>query len=123
MSSKSGQTFSQLTPAILFFVAGAFWAGVVLLGGGAYLTWAAVTSLLSGAFLVALPSNRATNPLVMASGLFGIILTVYQLYLGLTLFGTILNTVAIYNTGPFAIITVIYAYLLFFTRPAEDKSK
>jgi len=110
-----------LTPAILFFVAAAFWAGVVILGGGVYLTWAAVTSLLSGAFLVELPSNRATNPLVMASGLFGIILTVYQLYLGLTLFGTILNTVAIYNTVPFAAVTVLYGYLLFFARTAQDE--
>ena len=71
MSSKPGQTLSQLTPAILFFVAGAFWVGIVLLGGGVYLIWAAATSLLSGALLVALPSNRITFPLVAASAVFG----------------------------------------------------
>jgi hypothetical protein len=111
-----------MAPAILFFVAAAFWAGIVLLGGGVYLTWAAATGLLSGALLVALPSNRATNPLVVASALFGILLTLYQLYLGLTLIGTVLNTVAIYNTVPFAIFTVLYAYLLLFTRPAQKTS-
>jgi hypothetical protein len=107
----------------LFFVAGAFWVGIVLLGGGVYLTWAAATSLLSGALLIALPSNRITFPLVAASAVFGVILTLYQLYLGLTLVGTILNTVAIYNVGAFAIFTVVYGYLLLFTRPAQEKAE
>ena len=122
MSSKSDQRSPQLAPAILFFVAAAFWAGILVLGGGAYLVWAAVTSLLSGAFLIALPSNWATDPLVAASALFGGVLTLYQLLLGLTLIGTILNMVAVYNTVPFALFLVLYAYLLLFTRSSRRKS-
>jgi hypothetical protein len=111
-----------MVPAILFFVAAAFWAGIVVLGGGTYLIWAAATSLLSGALMVEFPSNRVTNPLVAASAVFGAILTLYQLYVGLTLIGSIFDTVAIYNTVPFAAVTALYAYVLLFSNPKAEKS-
>jgi hypothetical protein len=121
--SKPDRGLTQLAPPILFFVAAAAWAAIVLLGGGVYLAWAALTSLLSGVLLVAAPSNRATFPLVVASSVFGGVLTLYQLYVGLTLIGSILNTVAIYSTVPFALFTVLYGYILLFARPAGAKEE
>jgi hypothetical protein len=104
-----------MTPAILFFAGGAFWAVITLLGGGVFLLWPAATSILSGLLLLLLPASRFTKPLYAASGLFGIVLTLYQVYVGLTDIGTILNTVA------FLLATVLYAYLLVFAYPKEEK--
>ena len=117
--SKSDLTVSGLAPAILFFVAGAFWVAVALLGGGVYLVWAAATSLASGALIIWMPLNRITNPFMAATCLFGLVLTIYQLYLGLTLIGTMFNTVAIYNTVPFAAFAIVYAYVLIFATPRQ----
>ena len=117
MSSEPERSLSKLVSIILFFVAAAFWIAMMALGGGVFLSWAALTSLLSGVFLLVWPNSRFTNPLVIASSIFGIIITLVQVYLGLTLVGTILGTVALYNTVPFAVVAALYVYLLFFTKP------
>lgn len=117
MAKPSESPAWRITPAVLFIAAGAFWVAIAALGGGAFLLWPAATSLLSGVLLLTVPTNRVTGPLFAASGLFGAVLTFYQLYIGLTDVGTFLGTVALYNTVPFAAVLVLYAYLLIFAFP------
>jgi hypothetical protein len=109
---KSNLGMMQMASVVLFLVTGAFWAGIVLVGGGVYLGWGAVTAVLSGVFLLAFASQWVTRPLAIASCLFGLVLTVYQLYLGLSVLGTALQTAGIYTSALFAVFTVIYLYLL-----------
>lgn len=98
--------------APLFLVAGAFWVGIVVLGGGVYLTWGAITAILSAVLLLAFASQWVTRPLAISSCLFGLVLTIYQLYIGLTALGTVVQTAGIYSSAIFAILTIIYLFLL-----------
>jgi hypothetical protein len=117
---KSGQGVTAMVPAILYFVAGVFWIGVIVTGGGLLLFWAALSCLLSGAFLLAWASSWVTRPLITASALFGLVLTVYQLYVALTLVGTGLDPVAEITGALFGVLTVVYLYLLFMGRGKKE---
>jgi hypothetical protein len=57
----------------------------------------------------------------MASTLFGVILTLYQLYLGLTVLVTGLTSVAVISVPLFLVFTLVYLYLLYTAarRPQE----
>ncbi len=110
---KTGQGVTAMAPAILYFVAGVFWIGVIATGGGLLLFWAALSCLASGVFLVAWASSWVTRPLASATAAFGLVLTVYQLYVALTLVGTGLDPVAEITGGLFGVLTVVYLYLLF----------
>ncbi len=96
---------------ILYFVAGVFWIGIVATGGGPLLLLAALTCILSGALLFAMPSNWVTRPLAGASALFGLALTVYQAYEASTLLGTNLGTLGIYSVALFGVFALVYVYL------------
>lgn len=94
---------------ILFLVEGVFWLGVVLTGGALLLIFAALAFIASGLLLVSRPENRLTRPLAGASALFGLTLTLYQVYEASTLFGTSLSTVGLSSgavSGVFAIVSV-----------------
>jgi len=113
--------FGMLSP-ILFFAAGVFWVGIVAVGGGFLLVWAALTCFITGAFLVVWSTNWVARPLAKASAVFGLALTVYQLYVGLTLVGTGLDPVAEITTGLFGVMTAVYVYLLLFGRTTKKVS-
>jgi hypothetical protein len=102
----------QMVPAILFLATGVFWTAIVIAGGGILLLWAALTCFLSGILLMSEASHWITRALAGSSVLFGLILTIYQLYLGVGLLGISL-TAAIYSTVFFGIFTVVYLYLLY----------
>lgn len=120
---KTPQTTMGMVPPILFFVVGVFWAGVVVTGGGFLLFWAALSCFLSGIFLLVWASSWVTNPLSKATGVFGLALTIYQIYIGLTLIGTGLDPVALISVGLFAVITVVYLYLLVFSSSAAREKE
>ncbi|MDA4135980.1 MAG: hypothetical protein OK449_03120 [Thaumarchaeota archaeon] len=111
---KSEQGIAGMAPTILYFVAGVFWVGVIVVGGGFLLFWAALACFLSGIFLFNWASSWVTRPLTRATALFGLALTLYQLYVALTLIGTGLDSVALISAGLFGLLTVVYLYLLFF---------
>jgi hypothetical protein len=111
---KSERGMSGLAPTVLYFVTGAFWVGILVTGGGILLFWAALTCFLSGIFLVAWASNWVTRPLTKATALFGLTLTVYQLYVALTVIGTGLDSAVLVSGVLFGAFTVIYLYLLLF---------
>lgn len=111
-----------MLPAVLFFATGVFWAGILATGGGVLLAWAALTCFASGAFLIVWSSNWVTRPLNVATALFGLVLTVYQVYLSLTIVGTGLGSLAAYSSAAFALFTIVYVYLLF-TSLAEEKQE
>jgi hypothetical protein len=102
---------SKVTP-LLFLVEGAFWVGMIATGSGVLLGWAAVTSLASGVVLLGAPSNPFSRPLAGASVLFGLTLTIYQMYAASTILGTTQSTVGAYSAGLFLLFTVVYLYLL-----------
>lgn len=103
-----------MTPTILYFVAGVFWVGVLIAGGGGLLYWPALTCFVSGIVLYLWSSSWVTRPLIYATTLFGLVLTVYQLFVAATLIGTGLDPIAGITGAVFAVLTVIYLYLLLF---------
>ena len=110
---ESDQSILARLPTILFFVTGVFWAGIIASGGGVLLAWAVLTCFVSGAFLVMWSASWITKPLVASSSLFGLVLTVYQLYVGLTVLGTGLPSVALVSVPLFVVFTLVYLYLLY----------
>jgi len=96
---------------ILFLVVGVFWLGIVATGGGLLLVLAALTFILSGVLLLAMPSSWVGRPLAGASALFGLTLTIYQAYEAATLFGSNLSTVGLSSFGVFGVFALVCAYL------------
>jgi len=96
---------------ILFFAEGALWVGMVATGSGPLLGLAALSCILSGVFLLAMPSNWVSRPLAGASALFGLVLTVYQGYLASTLLGSNLSNLGTYSLAVFAVFSLVYVYL------------
>jgi len=119
---KTSATALGMLSPILYFVAGVFWLGIVVVGGGFLLIWAALACFITGIFLVAWSSSWVVRPLAKASAVFGLALTVYQLYVGLTLVGTGLDPVAEITSGLFGVMTAIYLYLLLFGRAAKKEA-
>jgi hypothetical protein len=118
---KTDQSLVARVPTILFFVTGVFWAGIIVDGGGSLLVWAILTCFASGAFLMLWATSWFTRPLVAASALFGVVLTIYQLYLALVTLGSGLPGLAIVSAPLFAVFTVIYLYLFYAcTWPKEE---
>ncbi len=105
------KSIGDLLVPVLFFVAGAFWLGIVATGGGPLLGLAALSCILSGAFLLARPSHWVSRPLAGASALFGLALTVYQAYEASTLLGTNLGSLGTYSLVAFGAFALVYAYL------------
>ena len=110
---KPEQSMLARAPGILFFVTGVFWAGVVVTGGGVLLGWAALSCFASGALLVMRATSWVTRPLVAASSLFGVVLTIYQLYVGVSALGGGVSSVGIVSVPLFLIFTVVYLYLIY----------
>ena len=110
---KSDQSILARAPVILFFVTGIFWAGVIATGGGVLLGWAVLSCFASGAFLFMWASSWITRPLAASSSLFGLVLTVYQLYVGAGVLGTALSSAALISVPLFVVFTVVYLYLLY----------
>lgn len=119
---KSAGGIGGATPTILYFVAGVFWVVVLVAGGGSLLFWPALTCFVSGIMLYAWSSSWITRPLVYATALFGLVLTVYQLYVALTLIGTGLDPIAAITGAIFAVLTAIYLYLLLFGNRRRDEA-
>jgi hypothetical protein len=119
---KSEHGFAAMAPTILYFVAGVFWIGILATGGGDLLFWAALTCFLSGIFLFAWASSWLTRPLTTATAVFGLALTLYQVYVALTLIGTGLDSAALISGVVFGVLTVIYLYL-FFSGVAKDRAE
>ena len=69
------KSLRELLLPILFFVEGAFWVVTVAAGAGGLLLFAALTGVLSGVLLVAMPSHWVTRPLAGATALFGLTLS------------------------------------------------
>jgi len=101
----------ELLVPILFLVEGVFWLGVVVTGGGVLLLFAALAFVVSGVLLVWMPKGRATRPLAGASALFGLTLTVYQVYEASTLFGTGLSTIGLSSGAIFGVFAIVCVYL------------
>lgn len=102
-----------MLPTILYLVAGVFWVGVLVAGGGDLLFWAALTCFVSGLVLYQWATSWIATPLTTATALFGLTLTLYQVYVALTLIGSGLDSAALISGALFGVLTVIYLYLLF----------
>lgn len=96
---------------ILFLAEGVFWLGVVVTGGALLLTLAALAFIVSGLLLVSSPENRLTRPLAGGSALFGLTLTIYQIYQASTLFGTSLSTLGVSSGAIFVVFAIVSVYL------------
>ena len=102
---------NELIVPILFFAEGAFWVAVVATGGAPLLLFAALAGVLSGVLLVVMPSHWVTRPLAGASALFGLTLTVFQVYEASTLFGTSLSSLGLSSGAIFGVFAVVCVYL------------
>ena len=101
----------ELLIPILFLVEGVFWLGIVATGGALLLVFAALAFVVSGLLLLQMPDSWATRPLAGASALFGLTLTVYQVYQAATLFGTSLSNVGLSSGVIFGAFAIICVYL------------
>ena len=101
----------ELLIPILFIVEGVFWLGIVATGGAPLLVFAALAFIVSGLLLLQMPDSWATRPLAGASALFGLTLTVYQVYQAATLFGTSLSNVGLFSGAVFGAFAIICVYL------------
>jgi hypothetical protein len=101
----------ELLVPILFLVEGVFWLGIVATGGAQLLVLAALAFILSGVLLFAMPSGWVTRPLAGASALFGLTLTLYQVYEASTLFGTGLSTLGLESGAIFGLFAILSIYL------------
>jgi hypothetical protein len=101
----------ELLIPILFLVEGVFWLGIVATGGAALLVLAALAFIVSGLLLFAMPDGWATRPLAGASALFGLTLTVYQVYEAATLFGTSLSNVGLASGAIFGVFAIVSVFL------------
>lgn len=101
----------ELIVPILFLAVGVFWLGIVATGGAPLLLLAVLAFIVSGLVLIAMPTSWAAKPLAGASALFGLTLTIYQVYVASTLFGTGLGTLGLTTGAVFAVFAIICAYL------------
>lgn len=95
----------------LFFVEGAFWLGILATGGALLLVLAALAFIASGVLILAMPSNWATRPTAGASALFGLALTLYQVYEASTLSGTGLSALGLTSGALFGAFAMVSVYL------------
>ena len=105
------KSLRELLVPILFLAEGAFWVVVVATGGGPLLLFAALAGVISGVLLIAMPSHWATRPLAGASALFGLTLSIYQVYVASTLFGTGLATLGAASGAIFGVFAIVCVYL------------
>jgi hypothetical protein len=101
----------ELIVAILFLAEGVFWVGVVATGGAPLLLFAALAFIVSGLVLIQMPTSWATKPLAGASALFGLTLTIYQIYEAATLYGTSLSSIGLTSGAVFGVFAVLCVYL------------
>ncbi len=106
MRSPSG----WLVP-ILFLVEGAFWLVIVATGGATLLLLAVLAFVVSAVLLLAAETNWITRPLAGASALFGLTLTLYQVYEAATLSGTTLGTLGLTSGVVFGVFAILSVYL------------
>jgi len=101
----------ELLVPILFLAEGVFWVAVVATGGAILLLFAALAFIVSGLLLIQMPTSWATKPLAGASALFGLSLTIYQVYQAATLFGTSLSSIGLTSGAIFGVFAIVCAYL------------
>ena len=101
----------ELMIPILFLAEGVFWLAIVATGGAILLVLAALAFIVSGLLLVQVPASWATKPLAGASALFGLTLTVYQVYQAATLYGSSLSTIGLTSGAVFGVFAVVCVYL------------
>jgi hypothetical protein len=97
----------------LFIISGIIWIGMILDGSGILLFWPALTGLVSGILLIYTPSGRITSATIVASSLFGLVISIYQLYFATALIFTKFGSLATYSVGVFSAFTLLYLFLLF----------
>ena len=101
----------ELVIPILFLVEGVFWLAVVATGGAILLVLAALAFIVSGLLLIQMPTSWATKPLAGASALFGLTLTIYQVYVAATLYGTSLSSIGLTSGAIFGVFAIVCVYL------------
>jgi len=101
----------ELLIPILFLAEGVFWLAVVATGGAILLVLAAIAFIVSGLLLIQMPTSWATKPLAGASALFGLTLTVYQVYQAATLYGTSLSSIGLTSDALFGVFAIVCVYL------------
>ena len=101
----------ELLIPILFLAEGVFWLAVVATGGAILLVLAAIAFIVSGLLLIQMPTSWATKPLAGASALFGLTLTVYQVYQAAALYGTSLSSIGLTSDALFGVFAIVCVYL------------
>ena len=101
----------ELLIPILFLAEGVFWLGDSGDRGSLLLILAALAFIVSGLLLLQMPASWATRPLAGASALFGLTLTIYQVYQAATLFGSSLSTIGLTSGAIFGVFAVVCVYL------------
>lgn len=101
----------ELVVPVLFVVEGVFWLAVVAAGGAGLLILAALAFIISGALLMVAPAHWVSRPFAGASALFGLVLTLYQVYEAATLAGTGLSTLGVTSGVVFAVFALVSIYL------------
>jgi len=101
----------ELLIPILFLAEGVFWLAVVATGGALLLLLAVLAFIASGLLLIQMPTSWATKPLAGTSALFGLTLTIYQVYHAATLYGTSLSSIGLTSGAIFGAFAIVCVYL------------
>ena len=104
----------RATPA-LFFVATVVWAGVTATSSQPVLVLPALVCAITAVSFFITRAKSLRRPLGAASSLLGLVISLFQVYLGIMLVGTQLATLALYSLAVFAGIVVLQVVLLYAT--------
>lgn len=97
----------------LFLVSGAIWIAFSYLSLTPLLLWPAAASVISGIMLYLKPDFRLSSSLAKSTAIYGIVISVLQLYFSISLINSAFSTVAIESTVVFILLFVLNAALLY----------
>ena len=106
--------------AYAFLAVGVIWLGVALLAGSLLLLWPVVACLVGGVLLRARPGKRLTWAWVIATAVFGFLLSAYRAFTWAPFFGGAFTSVAAGGAAAFAVLAFLHLCLFYAgLKPAE----
>ncbi len=103
---------------VLFLLVGAIWLAVTVTSSQSVLVWPGLTSILSGVSLFVASAKQFRRPLGIASSIFGLAISLFQVYLAASLLGSALAGLVVYSLATFLLLVVLQLILLYWSARA-----
>lgn len=101
----------------LFAVAGVLWVLLAYFSFTYLLVWPAAACFLSSAFLAFVPSSRFSYSLAAATSLYGVMISVLQIYFSFLLLSSALVELGSISIALFSVIGIFHFFLFLVSRP------